>query len=577
MNRLIGTIHWNRRDGALVAGRNEFSHSHLELAVERANVFTFDEAGYFYNPQTGVLVSIMGCVANIYDIRDRHHIDQDNDVAVVEKLYSAAVHGSKLSFLDELDGVFFVLIYDEKQERAYLAQSEFGCPLPLYYTETSRGLVFSTSLKWLLQKAGIKREFYSPSLQDFIFYDEIIPNENTLVTGVKKLVTQRNVILDIPSRRIHFESFRGMAETLSKEQAEAQLIDSIGGSIHRLVGQLKERNFTMTLTGGWDSNLMLSFLNGQRRDLINAVTINGGGATNEIPAVEHVLKFYPADAVRHITHTLPSSIFDHLPDVVWILEGYVVQTGALLRYALSGLIKDLGSRSVFLGSGADPVLNAEMGPGGNRVYEPYIDTRLGGLLSECKRTMRNVCIKNVVGDIYFSRRRETEEGWIKRKSLRAGFRQRYNTQIDYNMKMHELMLNSFGIQGLYPFINRNTVSCAQPLRPWNEAKALYKEKVKEHLGSEISSVLKKSHAVVDTEGLFETNKHWLEGMANSAFMERVLSAGQIKRIRANPAQYDKVLLKVLYLDLFAKLILSGEYDDKFGNTHLDASLEQVLK
>ena len=31
--------------------------------------------------------------------------------------------------------------------------------------------------------------------------------------------------------------------------------------------------------------------------------------------------------------------------------------------------------------------------------------------------------------------------------------------------MHELMLNGFGVQGLYPFINRNTISCAKPLGP----------------------------------------------------------------------------------------------------------------
>lgn len=575
MNKLTGIVQWNHRNGALLAGQHEFSHLHLELAVERTGVFTFDDAGYFYNPQTRVLTAIMGYIANIPDVRDRHHIDRQRDVEVVEWLYSKTVQGSELSLLNELDGVFFIVIYDEKQERVYLAQSEFGCPLPIYYVETAEGFVFSTSMKWLLKKTGLRRELHALAVRDFMCYSEIIPNENTLVAGVKKLVTQRNMILDIPSRRICFQSFRGRTEALSKEQAETRLIESIGDSLARLTGQLREPDLTMTLTGGWDSSIMLSFLNKLRTGTIQGITINGGGSTNEIPAVEHVLKFYPADAVRHLTYTMSSSIFDMLPDIVWIYEGYMVQSGMLLRYAMSRQIQEVGGRSVFLGSGADPVLNSEMGPGGNRVYQPYPDGGVDDLLSECKRSLRNICVRNIIGDIYFSRK-ETAENWIRRKSLRPGFRERYNTQIEYNMKMHELMLNGFGIQGLYPFINRKTVSCAEPLRPRNRQKALYKEKVREHLGPDISGVLKKSGAVVDTESLFKTNGRWLERVARTEIMNRVLSIAQIRRIRTNPSRYQYILFKMLCLCLFEKLILSGEYDSRFNDAHVDYTLAQLL-
>jgi asparagine synthetase B (glutamine-hydrolysing) len=569
-------IHWDHRNRALVTQPQEFSNSHLELAVERTSVFPFDEAGYSYNPETRVLVSIMGYIANIYDIRDRHHLSQTSDVAIVERLYSTTVGKDRTSFLDDLDGVFLALIYDAKEEKVYLVQSEFGCPLPLYYAETPSAFVFSTSLKLLLQKQPMSRAFHRPSVMDLMFDGDMIPNENTLVRGVRKLVTQRNITIDIPARSRRFESFRCEAETMSREEAETQLVNSIGGSIRRLARQLRQPDVNMTLTGGWDSNVMLSFLNGERAGTINAITINGGGATNEIPAVEHVLKFYPGNAVRHATHTMQSSIFELLPDMVWILEGYMVQTGMLLRYALSRLIRDMGGSSVFLGSGADPMLNAEMGPGGNRVYEPYVEGLRDRLVGELKRTVRNVCKRNWVGDIYFALKKETDEDWIRRKCLRAGFRQRYNTQIEYNMKMHELMLNSFGIRGLYPFINRKTVSCAQPLRPWNDGKALYKEKVREHLGPDISSVLRKSFGVVDTDNLFQANRRWLEKMLNSAFIEKVLSARQVRRMRANPGQYGGVLLKVLYLRLFDELILSGRYDARFGDAHIEETLKEVL-
>jgi len=576
MNRLIATIHWNQKQKEPIAGKKDFFHSHLELSVERTNIFAYDGAGYFYNPETGVLVSIVGCIANIYDVRDRYGLDEINDVNILERVYSTTTRKGELSFWDELDGVYFALIYDGKQEKVYLAQSQFGCPIPIYYTNAPGRFVLSTSMKLLLQETGINREFHFPSVLDFMSYSELIPNEYTLVKGVEKLVTQRNMTIDIRSGKRHFESFKPQDRILIRQEAESQLLDSISDKIKQITGQLRTKDFTLTLTGGWDSNLMLSFLNKVDPDRIKAVTINGGGTTNEIPAVEHVLKSYSKDRVRYYTHTIENSIFDSMPNIVWILEGYMFQTGMFLRYALSRLVRDIGSRSVFLGSGADPILNSEMGPGGNVVYEPYSNRSGFDVIRELKKTVRKLCIKSIIGDIYFAMKGESDENWIKRKCLRPGFRERYNTQIDYNMKMHELMLNSFDIQGLYPFINRNTVYCAKPLRPWNRDKSLYKQKVKEHLGPVISSVLKKSHAGVDTDNLFEDNSHWLEKVLHSGFINRILSTGQIRRIETNPAQYYNSLLKVLYLLLFEKLILSGEYDDEFGNPQIGDTLEQVF-
>jgi len=576
MNRLIATIHWNQKQKEPIAGKKGFFHSHLELSVERTNIFAYDGAGYFYNPETGVLVSIVGYIANIYDVRDRYGLDEINDVEIIEKIYSTTTRNGELSFWDELDGVYFALIYDEKQEKVYLHQSQFGCPIPIYYTDTPGRFVLSTSMKLLLQETGISREFHFPSVLDFMSYSELIPNEHTLVKDVEKLVTQRNMTIDVRSAKRHFESFKSRNLILTRQEAESQLLDSIGDKIKQIAGELRSKDYTQTLTGGWDSNLMLSFLNNAGPNKIKAVTINGGGITNEIPAVEHVLKFYPKDRIQYYTHTIQNSIFNFMPNIVWILEGYMFQTGMFLRYALSRLVRDIGSSSVFLGSGADPILNSEMGPGGNVVYEPYSNRSGFDVIREQKKTVRNLCIKSIIGDIYFAMKGESDENWIKRKCLRPGFRERYNTQIDYNMKMHELMLNSFGIQGLYPFINRNTVYCAKPLRPWNRDKSLYKQKVKEHLGPDISSVLKKSHAVVDTDNLFEDNSYWLEKVLHSRFINRILSIGQIRRIETNPVQYYNSLLKVLYLLLFEKLILSGEYDDKFNNPQINTTLEQVF-
>jgi hypothetical protein len=58
VNRLIATIHWNQTPKEAIIKEKDFFHSHPELSVERTCVFTFDDATCFYNPETGVVVSI---------------------------------------------------------------------------------------------------------------------------------------------------------------------------------------------------------------------------------------------------------------------------------------------------------------------------------------------------------------------------------------------------------------------------------------------------------------------------------------------------------------------------------------
>lgn len=572
MNQLIAVINWERTKETI---RNDkgIQFSHLELRVERMNNFTHDGLAYYCNSDTGNVVSIIGYISNIAEVGERLNCPTGNDVEIVESLYSK--RGWSESLFNELDGVFFVLIYDSLKQKVFLGQSEFGCPLPVYHTGTPHGIVISTTLKALLKESGIKREFDLPAVRDFITCGEMVPCERTFIKNVHKLVTQRNAIIDISLRNISYVIYSPNEATLHREDAEMRLIDSIGDSMKRMARQLNKKKCALTLTGGFDSNLLLSFLNRENLDEILTVTVNGGDAINEVPSVKHVLEFYSKEKVTHFIVDLPLTVFSQLPCIVWIYEGYIFQTGVLLRYVLSKMLGEQANPTVFLGSGADPVLNTLMGPGGNKVYEPYGEGVLE-YFREMKLSIRNILKKNYIGDMYFYFKGEDCEKRIKRKCLRPGYRRRFNRQIDYNMKMHEIMLNSFNVQGLYPFINKETTNCAKPLRPWNNEKALYREKVKSHLGDNLSSVLKKSGAVVDRDSIFKNSSYWLEKVAHSDFIELVLPSECVKKIRKCPRKYGRILFNILALQIFEKLILSGDYDSQFDEKHINLTLEQVL-
>jgi argininosuccinate synthase len=115
----------------------------------------------------------------------------------------------------------------------------------------------------------------------------------------------------------------------------------------------KQQEAALTLTAGWDTNLLLHFLKKETNAQITAVTINGGGKQNEIPATASILEHYPK--VRHLTATVHYEL-SSLPEIVWILEGYVFQEGMFLRSELARVLAQEDLHSVFLGACGDQVL-----------------------------------------------------------------------------------------------------------------------------------------------------------------------------------------------------------------------------
>ena len=152
----------------------------------------------------------------------------------------------------------------------------------------------------------------------------------------------------------------------------------------------------------------------------------------------------------------------------------------------------------------------------------------------------------------------------------------YDVELDYVLKIHGIILNSYGILGLFPFINNKTAEMSRALGKLDRKKRFYKEKIKETLPATITSHHPIKGPTTSTRYLFDQDKAVLMKVFDSGFIDRVLPQTWIDQIRRKPEAHYLLILQLVYVYLFDRLFVSGKYDSEFDNESLDIPLENFL-
>jgi 5-methylcytosine-specific restriction endonuclease McrBC regulatory subunit McrC len=192
--------------------------------------------------------------------------------------------------------------------------------------------------------------------------------------------------------------------------------------------------------------------------------------------------------------------------------------------------------------------------------------------------IKKIISKTYIGDFYYKivGSKGKEEHILSKKLGMNFLRQTYDIHLDMNLKLHEIMLNSFGIQGVYPFVNSETAMFSRALKELIYNKQFYKDEVRKLIKPTITQYIKKSGKVVDTNHLFNSNKDLLVRVFDFQFVRDLLSKHQIDQILKNPEQYYMLILQLVYIFIFNELFITGKYDTQFYMDGCDVSLNSIL-
>lgn len=568
MTYLLVKCNWSSSlQDVVIKEKNQFTNGIVNLRIEKNYSYGTDDKPFFYNDKTKILCTTIGYISNLELVRSKYAINGKSNTEIIGKLYSSR----GLQFISNLDGIFLIFILDENSQKLYIFQSELGFNLPIYYTYTKNEFIISTSLKKIIKHMPPKKALDINAVYDFLYFQTIIPNEKTLIKKVNKLIPKLYITVDYSRKTFQIRPLINKDRSTTKHINSTNLINSLEKNIGDLLNQLRTKPITQTLTAGWDSNVILFFLNKLSPNAtIRAVTINGGGEKNEVPATRSIVNQY--DKIEHITGEVGIEVIDLLPDIVWKYEGYLFDAGMFLRYELARILKSKKINFVFLGSCAD------------QVFSPNAKKSILYSKSEILRYLTkylfiNTIRRTPIGDIYHrvTGEKAKKEQIIRKKLGRRILRRIYDINIDHNLKLHELMLNDFGIQGIYPFLNKQTVEISAALGPLMYQKRLYKEQTKKLLSSDITQYFKKSGFVVDTPNLFKVKKNLLIKIFKSDLIHRILSKNQIDEILKEPEQYHLLILQLAYIYVFNEMFITGKYDSRLDESEITIPLTQIFK
>lgn len=196
-----------------------------------------------------------GCIYNYLelksDLQKRNHefISTSDTEVIVEGIASYG-----LSFIEKLNGMFAIGIWDDAERRLYLTRDRYGVK-PLYFWFTGKTLVFASEIKSILQHPQYKVEVNYKALSEYFTFQNIF-SYHTLFKGIDMLPAANTIMIDSNTTTIRHNAwwdydFSSSKQSMSFDEAKEETERLLKQSVKRqMIADVPVGSY---LSGGIDS------------------------------------------------------------------------------------------------------------------------------------------------------------------------------------------------------------------------------------------------------------------------------------------------------------------------------------
>jgi hypothetical protein len=164
------------------------------------------------------------------------------------------------NFINSLSGNYNIFIFNKTIKNAFLFNSHLGF-LPLFYYHSDDYFIFSSKIEAILASGLMHQiEFDQCSLLEQLVFNYTI-SENTSIKNIKTL--KNATCFKFNNSTVTKTSYWNLEELFQKKpESEAKSFDLINEGISHSISKILKNTNTIntSLTGGWDSRLILSYL-----------------------------------------------------------------------------------------------------------------------------------------------------------------------------------------------------------------------------------------------------------------------------------------------------------------------------
>ena len=341
-----------------------------------------------YAPDRKQVLAVNGEIYNHRDIRqrykDKYGFQTGSDCEVILALY----RDKGVDFLEELNGIFAFVLYDEEKDEYLIARDPIGV-IPLYIGRDKDGLLyFASELKAL---EGFCDE-YEPFLPGHYLYSR--------------------------EGKMHRWYKRDWMDYSAVEQGEARAADvrrSLEAAVERQL--MSDVPYGVLLSGGLDSSVISAIARkyaGRRIEdgghseawwpQLHSFAVGLKGTPDLAKARE--VAAYIGTVHHEINYTIQEGL-DALRDVIYFIETYDVTTvrASTPMYLLARVIKSMGIKMVLSGEGADEVFGGYLyfhkAPSPRAFHEETVRKLSKLHLYDCLRANKSLAAWGVEGRVPF--------------------------------------------------------------------------------------------------------------------------------------------------------------------------------
>ena len=368
------------------------------LAHERLSIVDPESGGQpLFSPDRQQILAVNGEIYNHQEIRQRYEgkyeFQTGSDCEVILALYQ----DKGIDFLEELNGIFAFVLYDEKRDEFLIARDPIGV-IPLYIGYDADGTVYVASELKALEGQCQRYEPFLPG--HYLWSGDLNSQLSSLNFQLKKYY-QRDWF-DYDAVKDNGASSEDIRQAL-REAVRRQLMSDVpygvllsGGLDSSVISAIAERYSEMRIENNSQTKAYWPRLHSF------AVGLKGAPDLAKARMVaEHI------GTVHHeINYTIQEGL-DAIRDVIYFIETYDVTTvrASTPMYLLARVIKSMGIKMVLSGEGADEIFGGYLyfhkAPDARAFHEETVRKLSKLHLYDCLRANKSLSAWGVEGRVPF--------------------------------------------------------------------------------------------------------------------------------------------------------------------------------
>ena len=261
-------------------------------------------------------------------------LDEQNDAKRLLNLYLKK--GEK--FVDEIDGVFSIAVWDAFKNKLILIRDRIGCK-PLFFYASNQSIVFASEIKSIIKSGLYSKSVSLFALNQFLSY-WYVPNPDTLFESITQVRPGHMIIYQygkITEKKYYKFKYKKIDKNRTEEEYTHQFFEIFKSAVQRRLNKYPDSG--AFLSGGLDSSSVAVMMSNLRNASIKV--FSAGFKDKQFNEIED------AKAVSdHMGAELYSTIIDFdqdfgslLEKIVWYHDAPFADTSAIPSYFASKLAK----------------------------------------------------------------------------------------------------------------------------------------------------------------------------------------------------------------------------------------------